>query len=265
MIQEDARVLWNRHVRASYYRIGLISAGIYAEAEPGQFVMLRLSDGADPLLRRPLSIHRPILAESGEKGIELLYAVVGKGTERLSTYREGDALNTLGPLGNGFTLPDDPGGVMILAGGIGVAPMLFLASSLAQMRVRPNLCWVFLGARSKQDLLCLDEFSGLGLEVSVSTDDGTAGHAGPVTVPFETALGEARPDMIYACGPPAMLKRVAKIAQAHAVPCQVSLETIMACGIGACLGCAVETREESAGYLHACKDGPVFDAHRVKI
>lgn len=265
MIQENARVLWNKNIGASYYRIGLTCDRIYSDAKPGQFVMLRLSKSAVPLLRRPFSIHRLIIKNKHIEGIELLYTVVGKGTERLSMYRKGDVLDMLGPLGNGFLVRDHFRRILIAAGGIGVAPMLFLASSLVKKNIKPSMCKVFLGARSKQDLLCEDEFSSHGIEVLISTDDGSAGDAGPVTHPMEIAVKKNRPDIIYACGPLEMLRHVIKIAEVHAVSCQISIETVMACGIGACLGCAVEIRNDSDKYLHACRDGPVFDAGMLKI
>jgi len=265
MIQENARVLWNKNIGASYYRIGLTCDRIYSDAKPGQFIMLRLSKSGVPLLRRPFSIHRPVIINRHLEGIELLYKVVGKGTERLSMYRKGDALDMLGPLGNGFIVRDHFRRIFIAAGGIGVAPMFFLASSLAKMNIKPSMCKVFLGARSKRDILCENEFSSHGIEVSISTDDGSKGNAGPVTDPLEMAIKKSKPDIIYACGPSAMLKHVIRIAEEHAVSCQVSIETFMACGIGACLGCAVENRNDSNKYLHACRDGPVFDAGMLKI
>jgi dihydroorotate dehydrogenase electron transfer subunit len=265
MFQENARILWNKNVGPSYFKIGLTCHQGYLDAQPGQFVMVRLADRMFPLLRRPFSIHRLIVKKDGLKGIELLYKVVGQGTQALSKLAEGDHLDILGPLGKGFVFLNNYHRIFIAAGGIGIAPMVFLASRLHQKGVELSRCIVFLGGRSKNDLLCADELVSLGMAVQITTDDGSAGKRCLVTHPLEMATKADRPDIIYACGPLEMLKCVANIAEAHAVPCQVSIETVMACGMGACLGCAVETQDGAAKYLHACVDGPVFDVRKLKI
>ena len=143
--------------------------------------------------------------------------------------------------------------------------MVFLASALQRKGVDLSRCTAFLGGRSKDDLLCADEFVSLGMAVQITTDDGSAGSKCLLTHPLEMATSANRPDIIYACGPLGMLKCVANIAEAQTVPCQISIETVMACGMGACLGCAVETKKGAAKYLHACVDGPVFDVETLKI
>jgi len=190
---------------------------------------------------------------------------VGEGTKKLSGCKKGDIVDILGPLGNGFSFSDHYKRIFIVAGGIGVAPMLFLASYLQKKGVNPSECMVFLGGRSKDDLLCSDDFLRIGMKIHLTTDDGSAGDRCFVTHPLEIALEKGRPDIIYACGPLEMLKCVAGIAEKHTVTCQVSIETIMACGMGACLGCAVERKETSGNYMHACLDGPVFDAGALHL
>jgi dihydroorotate dehydrogenase electron transfer subunit len=227
--------------------------------------MVRLIDQTDPLLPRPFSIHRLIKKDGVASGIELLYKVVGRGTRELSLRQPGDFLDLTGPLGNGFTVPGKVGQIKIIAGGIGVAPMIFLLEYLKEQTPYLSGVEVFLGGRSKADLLCLEEFSALGVPVHKTTDDGSSGDHCLVTDPLDYAITENKPDIIYACGPMEMLACVAGIADRHRVTCQVSIETMMACGMGACLGCAVARRNDADTYLHACLDGPVFDTRALKI
>lgn len=265
MIQQKIQVLWNKNVGPGYFKIGLNCQREYSEAKPGQFVMLRLCGGIEPLLRRPFSIHKLISRNGQFKGIEILYKVVGKFTQKLSALKKNESIDILGPLGSGFSLPKNISRIFMVAGGIGVAPIVFLASQLKNNEVDISLCHMFLGGRSKDDILCLDDFGQLKMTVQLTTDDGSAGSKGMVTHLLEMALAEKPPDILYACGPPEMLKSVIALSQKFAVKCEVSVETMMACGMGACLGCAVEPGEASEKYLHACLDGPVFDANAIKL
>jgi dihydroorotate dehydrogenase electron transfer subunit len=265
MHQQTARVLWNKQIGSSYYIIGLSCSQRYAYSIPGQFVMLRVANHAAPLLRRPFSIHRLIREGEAVTGIELLYKIVGEGTLKLSLLREGDQLDVLGPLGNGFSLSDDHASIFIVAGGIGVAPLVFLADVLKQDGFDFSRVHVFIGGRSKEDVLCSDIFSDLGLSVCTTTDDGSEGNQCLVTSPLEEQAAALKPDMIYACGPTGMLECVVGIAESHSIPCEISIETAMACGIGVCLGCAVESSHASGKYLHACVDGPVFNTRRIRF
>lgn len=259
MIQEGVTVLWNESMSHPYYRIGLTCSDDYVRARPGQFVMVHLMESHTSLLRRPFSIHRRIIDQQQIKGIELLYKVVGNCTEKLSCLEKGDRLDLLGPLGSGFRISTDYSRIYLVSGGIGVAPMVFLAMSLLEFGIAPSRCEVFLGGRTKEDLLCREVFTDLGMETSITTDDGSAGKACLVTDPLEIAIKANKPDIIYACGPMDMLRCVSDIAESHSVTCQLSIETVMACGLGACLGCAVESREDRDTFLHVCVDGPVFD------
>jgi dihydroorotate dehydrogenase electron transfer subunit len=262
---ETVQVLSNIPLGTGYYRIRVNCHPQYTKATPGQFVMVRLIDQIDPLLPRPFSIHRLIKKDGVASGIELLYKVVGKGTHELSFRQPGDYLDLTGPLGNGFTIPGKVGQIKIVAGGIGVAPMIFLVEYLkAQIHDSADV-QVFLGGRSKADLLCLKEFSSLGVPVHTTTDDGSSGDHCLVTDPLDDTMAANEPDIIYACGPLEMLACVAAIADKYRVSCQVSIETMMACGMGACLGCAVVRRNRTDTYLHACLDGPVFDTKAIKI
>jgi dihydroorotate dehydrogenase electron transfer subunit len=229
--------------------------------------MLQVRDGMDPLLRRPFSFHR---IHAGEGTVDLLYRVVGRGTMMLSKCRPGDRLNLMGPLGNGFTLPGAGGGaVLVVAGGIGVAPLLELVARLAPALPKAEQgagVHLFYGARTAAELLPRREFKDLGATVYFSTDDGTYGFNGYVTRLLAETVERERlsPAILYACGPLAMQYHVSRWAIANGVPAELSLESLMACGVGACLGCALPAPSpRGAGfpperYVHVCKDGPIF-------
>lgn len=265
-VQETARVIENAIECAGHFRLGLATQGHYADALPGQFVMVRMPGRLSPLLGRPFSIHRKIEENGGFTGIQILYKVVGEGTELLTGLRAGDRVELLGPLGNGFTLPEGARRVFIAAGGIGVAPVYFLVRHLLENGIARDGCTLFLGGQSENDLLCIDDFMNVGVEsLHFTTDDGSFGERALVTAPLVRALEEKAPDIIYACGPHPMLRAVAEIAEARNIPCQISIESRMACGVGACLGCAVRPRGAEGGYRHVCSDGPVFDARSVLL
>jgi len=236
--------------------MGLKSSEIVAEARPGQFVMIRLSPNTDPLLRRPFSI----CTTRGEDLFLILYKVVGKGTAIMSNAGKGERLSVLGPLGMGFELPEPGRKSLLVAGGIGVAPLVFLAHS-----VKTGVTFM-AGYRSSNEMIPVDQV-GLGrTDISIATDDGTMGHQGFVTELLESHLaGPAEdPPNIFACGPLPMLKRIAALAVERDIPCQVSLEANMACGIGACQGCAVTaSKDGNITYYHVCRDGPVFDVNTL--
>ncbi len=198
-------------------------------------------------------------------GIELLIKVVGQGTRFMSRLGVGDCVDLLGPLGHGFRVAPDDKTIYLAAGGIGIAPIRFLANDLIAGGVAPDDCHLFLGGRSRMDLLCREEFKALGISITVTTDDGSDGDQCLITDPLEIAIQGRRPDIVYACGPHGMLACIAGIAQRWQVRCQVSIETMMACAMGVCLGCAVESRQQEDTYLHACIHGPVFNAEELKF
>ena len=263
MILDQANVLWNRATGSDCVHMGLACDTRYASARPGQFVMVRAATATDPLLRRPFSIHQCGEGADGRITVELLYRVVGKGTRLLATYREGDQIDIFGPLGKGYTVSRDHERIYVVAGGIGVAPMPFLIRTLKKRRGDLDGVSVFLGGRSEDDLLCREFFESRQIPLTVTTDDGTAGDQCFITHPFEMAVQEDKPDMVYACGPIDMLQCILDFAEVHSVRCEISIETAMACGMGVCLGCAVKRRGSDPGYLHACRDGPVFDVRKI--
>ncbi|MFP3981884.1 MAG: dihydroorotate dehydrogenase electron transfer subunit [Desulfobacterales bacterium] len=258
--QQTVEIMHNVPVSDEYHRIRLNCGAHYASATPGQFVTIRLPDQAEPLLRRPFSIHRLTAGDGDALHMEILYRIVGGFTRQLARQVPGNKLDMLGPIGHGFSVRHHEQPVAIAAGGIGVAPLVFLAERLKQAGMDMNRVMVFLGGRTGTDILCEGIFSGLGMQVSVATEDGTAGKKGLVTEPMQKWLKKNNPGMIYACGPHPMLKAVGEIAKTRGIACEVSIETLMACGLGVCMGCAVSTNEAGEGYRHVCKDGPVFDA-----
>jgi len=227
--------------------------------------MLRFPGLITPFLPRPFSIHRLIVKNDEFSGIEILYKVVGKGTKKLSETEKGNNLDLFGPLGKGFTIFDEHECINLVAGGIGVAPMLFLALKLKEKGKDMSRCRMFLGGRSKDDIICRDEFLTAGMPVHITTDDGSAGDSCLVTHPFEIEVQKHLPDIVYACGPAGMLKCVAGIAEKYNIFCQISVETMMDCGMGVCLGCAIEQKDKSKGYKHVCVDGPVFDSRTINL
>jgi dihydroorotate dehydrogenase electron transfer subunit len=267
--QEDAEVLDHQEVAEGTFRLQLHCQRIALTARPGQFLMLAVHKGTDPLLKRPFSFHR-ILPDEGL--IEILYRVVGQGTWRLSQCSPGTRLNLLGPLGNGFTLPEkDNPAIALIAGGIGIAPLHEL---MVQLTSNPagaggRAIHLFYGARTATELIPIEPYENMGITVHCSTDDGSLGYRGYVTRFFElsTEQEHLQPTTVYSCGPLVMLHGVAKWSLAKKVPAQLSLESLMACGIGACLGCALPAPHPddpmSDNYLHVCKDGPIFEAGSI--
>ncbi len=263
MIKECAPVLWNEKESCGYFRICMeCNDKEYENAKPGQFVMVGLSGSISPFLRRPFSIHRLIRDDNKKTtGLQILCKIVGKATKALSLCKKGDMLDLLGPLGNHFKIPEQKGRVFLVAGGVGAAPIFFMAETLKQSGFDLSGSRLFLGGRSENDILCLAGFNKMGFgKIHITTDDGSKGLKELVTKPFEKIMKKEPPDFVYACGPMPMLYAVRDIAIKHKIFCQISIETMMACGLGACLGCAVKNPQSKNSYLHACKDGPVFDA-----
>jgi dihydroorotate dehydrogenase electron transfer subunit len=227
-------------------------------ARPGQFVMVRPGKGYDPLLRRPFSLHQV----TGQGWIQVLFKIVGKGTAMLAETGEREKLEITGPLGQGFELKSRDK-FCLIGGGMGIAPLFYLATEIQRQKPGARTL-ALLGARNSGELQQLAaEFAGIGVKLFLATDDGSLGHHGFVhELMTEHMLGEVD-WQVCTCGPHPMMKSVARICDINGWHCQVSLETMMACGFGACLGCAVPRRDFSGDYLHVCKDGPVFDANEV--
>lgn len=271
----SAVILENVPVAEQTVRLRLDCPAITERILPGQFVMLRLPDRDDPLLGRPLAMYDTVLDATGKPtGIEVVYLVVGKMTGLLAACKTGERLEVWGPLGNGFSAVPCRH-LILVAGGIGQTPFLSLAKQrlgrqtygVSQPDVPPvdtvTLCY---GTRSAEFLVGVNDFTAAGVDVRVSTDDGSAGHHGLVTDLLERTLDESSDDCrVICCGPGPMLRAVAKLSAARGVPCEASLETPMACGIGVCFSCVTEIRQPdgTTDYKRTCVDGPVFDATKI--
>ncbi len=227
----------------------------------GQFINIKVSNNFVPLLRRPFSIHR---VNQERQLVEILFQVIGKGTELLANHQVGEKLDILGPLGNHFKIHQDCNHAVLIAGGLGIAPLLFLAQELSCQNIATIL---FFGNRSKQNFCCLEDFEEINIHYFLATEDGSLGFEGKVTDLLEDRQDIIREEkaMIYACGPNLMLQQVKEIANQWNLPCQVSLETMMACGFGVCLGCVVNSTSQSEPYKYVCKDGPVFDTNEIDL
>lgn len=255
MFQYQGEIVSNREVKPKYFLMQIKAPSIAKEAKPGQFVTIRCDFRTSPFLRRPFSFH----SISGSS-FKILYEVVGEGTLILANKRPGEKIDILGPLGNGFSMPKKCSEFILVAGGIGVAPLVALAEALAKGRKRH--IYAIIGARNKKGLLCENDFKGLGIKPLIATDDGSYGKRALATEVLEelfSKLGAILPT-IFACGPESMLKRVKSITRRRGFGCYASLEENIACGVGACLGCAVRTR---SGYKMVCKDGPVFNLNEM--
>jgi dihydroorotate dehydrogenase electron transfer subunit len=263
-IQEKCRILDHSKVGSSHYKLTLLSQYISSHAQPGQFINVRCSESRDPLLRRPISFHK-ISAE--HETFELLYEVVGRGTELLTKFFVGEELDCLGPLGEGFKVDPAKKIRILVGGGMGVAPLLGLAEQITNDKLQmTNALYVLLGAKTKACILCEEDFRKTTDQVLVATDDGSYGKKGFISdllldfINNQLSTFDFQLSTVYSCGPKAMLKAVAEIAFQKKIDCQVSMEERMACGVGACKGCPVKTIN---GYKMVCKDGPVFDSKEI--
>ena len=219
---------------------------------PGQFVQVRIDHSPSTYLRRPISIHD---VDFQRNEISLLVQQVGEGTRHLATAKTGDIINMVLPLGNGFTMPENGEKCLLVGGGIGIAPLYYFAKVLNEKGIQPTL---LLGGKTKTDLLRLEDYEKLG-DTFVTTEDGSLGEKGFVTM--HSVWQKQSFDRIYVCGPKPMMKAVAKLATENDIWCEVSLENLMACGLGACLCCVEDTVD---GHVCVCKEGPVFNTRRLK-
>jgi len=259
-LKTRGEVLENREVAPSVMKMLVLAPGAVQSLRPGQFFHVRWQEWSDPFLRRPLSAFSSD-KQSGTLG--LLFRVVGKGTSAMRRLAAGSHLDLLGPLGNGWPGPERGHAIMI-AGGIGVAPLVMAAGQYAAAGVKVSF---LLGATTAGDLLATHDILATGASLSIATDDGTEGHHGFVTglLPGAIAATPLGDTHVLACGPGPMLRAVQAISKDAGVDCFVSLEQRMGCGAGACLGCVVRTSVPGPLYRKVCADGPVFDARTVVI
>lgn len=251
--QENARIIRFEQLTEENVRLTLQSDEIASVAKAGQFVMIRTAMGKDPLLRRPFSIHQT----SSNGTIQILFKVTGRGTSLLAHAKVGEELSVFGPLGHGFDIrPDKP--ACLIGGGMGIAPMLFLAKSICQQKKGVTEDIILFGGRNKSEVEPLaGDFEQFGMRLQTATDDGSYGQKGFVTELVKD-LDLPANSVVYACGPEAMMKALNEFCEIKGLECQVSVESVMACGMGACLGCNIPAK--SGEYVHVCFEGPVFQA-----
>ena len=252
-IQNNYKVVINEKLSPQYWRMAFDAPDLVASVKPGQFVHIRTDEqGLQPFFRRPFSVYR------ARRYVEIFYDVVGPGTKLFSLKKKGDTLDVLGPLGVPFVMPpEDTRQIVMIAGGIGIAPMLILSDVLKKKKYDFVLLF---GSRDRGHVYPMQEFKDNGVKVHIATDDGSVGVKGRVSVLFEKIEEKAGQTFIYTCGPNAMMKAVQAFAGQRGIPGQAACEEIMACGLGACLGCSIETKN---GFKTVCYDGPAFNLDEV--
>src|SRR5450631_321511 len=255
MLEQNVTIVANERDTDSYFRLVLRAPQIAPLIQPGQFAHVRILPLKDALLRRPFSIFQV----AGDT-FSILYKTVGKGTDALSRMRAGEEVSIIAPLGHGFTVPKAGGEIpLLIAGGYGMAAMFLLAQRSPQKGI------VIVGGRKRVDILCEKEFAALGWDARVTTEDGSHGEKGLVTQPLLAELNKKLPDRkVFACGPTPMLKAVGKIAEDFNLPCELSMDEHMCCGVGTCLTCVIPVKAgDSWEYQRTCTEGPVFDSREI--
>lgn len=260
---ENAEIVENDRVGDGLYELKCRAPQIAGKGEPGQFVHVEIKPhqdaSASPLLRRPFSLY----GTDAERGmISILYRIRGLGTSLLAEVGPGEYLSVLGPLGKGFTLSGAGSAVLLVGGGMGIAPLAYLADRLLESGCGVN---VLYGAETARELVALEKLEQSGARCYVATMDGSRGHKGLVTDLLARMPAEKAADMIYSCGPSEMMAHVAQFAKERGIPGEVSLESNMACGVGVCLGCAVRLKAGDRDYAKVCSDGPVFPIDQVEF
>ena len=252
LFDEKITVLENKKINGKYYKLAFQSASLSKNIRPGQFLQIRISEGHDPFLRRPFSYYRVT-----GKRIEVLYEVLGRGTGILCKKKKGDELQVMGPLGNGFTAAFGKKKRILVAGGVGVPPLVFLSEQYPTD-------YLLIGTKSKAELLPKAELKKVKAKVLYSTEDGSVGIKGFVTPLLKKIVMDENPDhfFIQTCGPKPMMQAVIALARKYGIEGEASWDETMACGVGACLGCMVKTKE---GLKRACADGPVFSFEDLEL
>jgi dihydroorotate dehydrogenase electron transfer subunit len=249
---EDLKVIGNKRLNNDFFVIELQGNSQMPEFKPGQFAQVRVDGSPETFLRRPISIHD---VDYEKNTFKLLIQIAGKGTNTLSFLKAEDTVNLIYPLGNSFTLPGTGEHILLAGGGCGIAPLLFLGRYLKSNGFTPD---ILLGFRNSSRVIEFEEYKEIG-EVFITTEDGSLGEKGYIT--GHSVLSDRKYDRICCCGPDVMMKSFAKYSRARKIVCEVSLENLMACGIGACLCCIVDTVK---GNLCTCIDGPIFNINDLK-
>jgi len=257
------RVIENRKLLDDLHHIKFSGGNISSRAKPGNFVQIKVNPGLDPIFRRPMSIHN-----TTSDTVEMVFRTIGKGTHLLAQAQPDQEFDVIGPLGNSFELPKDNEIAVLVSGGVGFPPLHFFAKDLIENKsiAKERILFLF-GIKNISEKEIAGDVLKLGIETIFSTDDGSFGFHGLVTQLFEETYAKRLRDKkirIYSCGPNLMMSRLSQIAISFKMPCQLSLEGALPCGVGTCLGCAVKKRGQD-DYFRVCQEGPVFDALEVEL
>jgi len=267
-LQAQGIVLRNNKIQSLYFLLEIDCPPIATLIQPGQFVMLKIHGSQTPLLRRPFSLFKKdrgrYRQKESRRRFSILYKIVGRGTQKMIELRKGAEVNLIGPLGNGFTSPPPLSlrNPILIGGGVGIVSLFPLAEALEAGKKLS----VFIGGKTKTDILCVKDFKKLDASIFVATEDGTLGHQGTVIDLFlskREKLWREGPSPIYSSGPLGMLKGLAKALGSNKFLCEASFEARMACGFGACWGCVIRTKDPKTPYQRVCKDGPVFNLGEI--
>jgi dihydroorotate dehydrogenase electron transfer subunit len=267
-LQAQGIVLRNNKIQSLYFLLEIDCPPIATLIRPGQFVMLKIHGTQTPLLRRPFSLFKKELGRYRHKErrgrFSILYKIVGRGTQKMSELQKGAEVDLIGPLGNGFTSPSPLPlrNAILIGGGVGIVSLLPLAEALGAGKKLS----VFIGGKTKTDILCVKDFKKLDANIFVATEDGTLGHQGTVIDLFlskREKLSREGPSPIYSSGPLGMLKGLARALGSKKFLCEASFEARMACGFGACWGCVIKTKDPRNPYQRVCKEGPVFNLGKI--
>ena len=266
-LQTEGIVIRNGRIRSLYFILEIYCPPIANQIKPGQFIMLKVSEDSSPILRRPFSVYKSYPDSHPEKQrrgcLFVLYKKVGKGTEKMTALKRDQKVNLIGPLGNGFSLPPLPSSadIALIGGGVGIISLYPLAAALKGRRLS-----VFIGGKTRGDILCAEDFKKLDSIISVATDDGSLGFHGTVVELFSSEIKRFKKNekcYVYSCGPVAMLEALARKVKSKRFICEASLEARMGCGFGACWGCVVKTNDPKTPYQRVCKEGPVFSLEDI--
>lgn len=268
-LQTNGTVIKNERIQSIYFLLEIYCPPIANEIKPGQFIMLKISGSNYPLLRRPFSVFKSYPARHPEKmkrgHLSILFKKVGKGTQKMTEFEKGQKVDMIGPLGNGFTSPplSSSANIIIIGGGAGIVSLYPLAEAL-----RARKLFVFIGGKTRDDILCTKDFKKLNSNIFIATEDGSLGFKGTVIDLFlflcqSGKFNGNKSHYVYSCGPAEMLEELARMIKLKGFICQASLETRMGCGFGACWGCVVKTNNPETPYQRVCKEGPVFNLEDI--
>jgi dihydroorotate dehydrogenase electron transfer subunit len=266
MLMSTGEVLTHRKYGEHYHSLTIVAPEIGEQVAPGQFVSVRCPEGSSNILRRPFSVYRVHKRGGWASTIEIVFDVRGPGTAFLSSLRTHAALDLVGPLGRGFSLPKTRAHCLLVGGGIGAAPLFFLADELRNEGHRVDC---ILGARSGRYLLNAIDVRRLASVYRITTEDGSTGERGVVTDVLEETMNRCSTDVVYSCGPHPMLAAVSRICTRNSISVQVAVEELMACGFGVCMTCVMPVvqhrnwKDESVVYVRSCTEGPVLDGASV--